>query len=129
MIDRTAETLSLWRSVPFSYALGQDCLMSLADHVQRVTGQDYGAVWRGRYLTESEAWEHVKQWGGPVAMVDASRLPATDKPTRDDILIARVEGKLLGGLHTGDSIAFRLPRGVAEIRAKLIQIEKAWKVQ
>lgn len=128
MTDQTDQTLKIWRTVPFSYETGQDCLMSLADHVLRVTGVDHGAMWRGSYHSEQEAFAHVMKWGGPLNMVDASCLPRTDAPGRGDIVIANVGGKPIGGLHTGHSIAFRLPHGVGDINSKLVKIIAAWRV-
>jgi len=129
MIDHTEETLKHWRSVPFSYENGEDCLMSLADHVKRVTGKDYGCVWRGTYCDEAEALMHVAAWGGPETMIDHSGLARTDEPRRGDIVVIDIQGKSIGGLYTGDSVALRAPRGVGEINAKFVQIKAAWRVE
>lgn len=129
MIDHVSATLKHWRQVPFSYATEQDCLMSLADYVKRVTGHDFGAVWRGRYGTEAEAFEFVREYGGAVSMIDSSGLTRVDTPQRGDIVTIDMRGDTIGGLFTGGSVALRLPRGVAEINSKLVQISAAWRVE
>lgn len=129
MTDHTSQTLKHWRSVPFSYENGEDCLMSLADHVFRVTGVDYGKPWRGKYRTEREALAQIDKWNGAENIIDTSNLKRTDQPQRGDIILAEISEKQIGGIFTGDTVAFRLQRGVAEINHKLIKIIAAWRVK
>lgn len=128
-MDATAQTLAVWRSSRFDYATGNDCLMSLADHVLRVTGRDYGRIWRDTYMTEAEAFAQVKAWGGAQAMIDLSGLERTTEPRRGDIVLVRVKDAEIGGIFTGDSVAMRLPRGVGEVNSKLVKIIAAWRVE
>ena len=128
-MDKTDETLKHWRQVPFSYENEEDCLMSLADHVQRVTGFDFGKEWRGKYRNEQQAFELIDKYGGSFKMINASGLEQTDKPERGDIVLVDVKGRDIGGLFTGDSVAMRLPHGVGEINAKFIKINHAWRVR
>lgn len=125
--DQTDITLKHWRSVPFSWSTGEDCLMSIADHVLRCTGRDFGASWRDTYCTELGAYSHIADAGGEMAMIDASGLPAIDMPERGDIMLLGRE-KPIAALCTGNGAAMRLIRGVIEIDLRFVAIIKAWKV-
>lgn len=129
MTDQTDITLKHWRTVPFSYEHGEDCLMSIANHIQQSTGIDAGEPWRGKYRTETDALMHVAAWGGPVNMIDQCGLARTDEPRRGDVVVIDVHGMQIGAVHTGDSVAFRLARGVGELNAKLVRIIAAWRVE
>ncbi len=84
------------------YAWGQnDCAMFAADAVQAMTGQDFAAMFRGRYRTKRGASQVLRAhgWSGLEEMVD-SILPRHDDQARlrrgDVVLYAGRYGDFLG---------------------------------
>ena len=53
-----------------------DCCMFAADGIKAVTGEDFGAPYRGQYETESEAYEFLASLGyADLGALASSRLP------------------------------------------------------
>lgn len=124
-MDAVEETLKIWRSTDFERG-SRDCLLSIADYVLLRDGVDHGAKYRGTYDDATGANDWIAREGGAVAMIDASGLPRTVKPVRGNIVLVRVGDDSIPGICTGDAVAFRLSRGVAEITLKFLKLECAW---
>ena len=126
MSDHVDDTLRLWRSSSFQWGAA-DCMLSVGDHIARRGGVDVASRYRGTYGDEAGAMAHMSAAGGAVALVDATGLPERlGPPLRGDIVVIGIDGDGIGGLCTGDSVAIRIERGVAEISIRLCRILKAW---
>lgn len=125
-----AATLRLWRRTAHVYG-HSDCLLSIADYGRLLTGADIGLPWRGTYSTEAEAVEIVRKAGGAASLLGGALTRAgmvpVDTPERGDALVVQVLNLEAGALHLGQRVAMRLPRGVTEIRADLVDILGAWR--
>lgn len=128
LMDFVDKTTKLWRSTAFEWGKS-DCMLSIAEHVQSVTGHDPSNGWRGTYDTEAGARARVKEAGGECVMLDWSRYRrVSGVPLRGDIVLARFTNGRYAGLCTGDSVAFRMPKGVAEIQTRLLRVIQVWRV-
>lgn len=125
--DLVAETLEYWRQVPFKYG-NEDCLMSIANYLHVATGTDHGARYRGKYNDENGAAKFVAEHGGMVRMMMRTGLDTTEKPKRGNVAIVVINGVEVAGICTGDAVALRLLRGVAEINSAFVTFVKIWKV-
>lgn len=127
-MDHVENTVRKWRSTPFKWGKS-DCMLSIADHVLDVTGYDPSNGWRGTYDTETGARARVSEAGGEARMLDWSRYSrVSGVPARGDIVLARFPNGRYAGLCTGDSVAFRMPVGMAEIQARLLRIVQVWRL-
>lgn len=126
MTDYVDDMLKVWRSTPFQWGV-QDCLLRIADYVDRRTGEDWGAIFRGTYNDEAGALAHIEAYGGEKALIDRSGLSHAARPARGDILLINLD-RPLAALCTGPGAAASLPRGVIEVELRFIKILCAWKV-
>jgi len=129
MTDYVDETLQLWRTTPLVWG-HNDCLLSIASYVEGITGQDWGAEFRGTYVDEAGAYAHVAARGGEAALIDRSgleRVTEPARPCRGDIVLADLT-RLVAGLCTGPGAAFRLERGTSEIDLRFVKIIAVWRV-
>lgn len=127
-MDHVDATLKRWRSTPFSWSDGNDCLLRIADYVCSRTGDDWGAIFRGTYANEAGAMAHVGRYGGAKYLIDRSGLSHVSRPARGDILLMRIGDGEVAALCTGDGAAAGMPRGVVEIDLRFVKIICAWKV-
>lgn len=128
MTDNVDLTLAHWRSTPFEWGT-EDCLLSIADYVKRCTGKDFGSRWRGTYSTAEGAHAHVTEAGGVIELIETSGLDAVTQPARGDIVVVHVGDAHVGGICTGQGVAMRLTRGVAEVDIRLVKILRSWGVK
>lgn len=123
-------TLRDWRRSRFVWGVS-DCMLSAADYAGRLTGTDPGAAYRGTYDDEPGALAHVEAAGGGAAilgrvMTGAGLSPVTDH-LRGDVVCAQISIAQVGGICLGDFCAFRMERGVIELRTRLLTIVGAWR--
>lgn len=124
-------TLRDWRRSRFVWGVS-DCMLSASDYAGQLTGADPGAAYRGTYDDEAGALAHVEAAGGGAAilggaMTGAGLMPITE-PRRGDVVCAQVGTAQIGGICLGDFCAFRMERGVIELRTRLLTIVGAWRV-
>lgn len=124
------DTLRYWRRSAHIYGMS-DCLLSIADYGRDLCGFDVGARWRGTYSTEAEAQHIVSEAGGPVPLLGGALLAGGFVSTvgleRGYPVVARMLGKDFGGIWLGDGrCAFRLERGLLELRLPATSVLGAW---
>lgn len=125
MIDHIDQTLRLWRSTAFQWGQ-RDCMLSIGDYIASRGGLDVSSRYRGTYDDEAGAMAHMSAAGGAAALVDATGWKPTNTPCRGDVVVIDVGGDGIGTLCTGDSVAARLERGVAEINLRFVRVIGAW---
>lgn len=108
-----------------------DCALMVAAWVERATGVDGAAPWRGRYATRIGWLRILKREGGIGAVITKGAalagLSETSNPRRGDIGLARQpNGDLMAGLCLGDRWASAGVRGLAVCRADTV---RAWGVE
>lgn len=115
---------------PFSFALGNDCLMWLADYVQAVRGVDCATDLRGRYSTGFGAARIISRAGGMVPLIDSLTAPfgirRTDAPRRGDIAVVAAPEGLTGAILAGSLSAVCL--GDRRLFIRPLSILTAWRV-
>lgn len=126
MTDRVDELLKGWRKSAFAWG-ETDCFLSVGSYLATQGGADLTPEFRGQYATAEAAAERVAAAGGGMAIIDASGLSRTAQPARGDIVLLDI-GYGVAGVHTGDSVAVRLERGVLEINKRFVKILAAWSV-
>lgn len=125
-MDHVDETLRIWRASDFERG-SRDCLLSIADYVLLRDGVDHGAKYRGAYDDATGADALIARDGGARAMIDASGLSRVSESARGDIVLVRVGREEIAGICTGDGVAFRRARGVAEIAIKMLKVVAIWR--
>lgn len=126
MTDAVDQTLALWRRTTFEWG-ARDCMLSIGDYIAARGGQDVTGRYRGTYGDEAGAMAHMAAAGGATGLVDATGLrECLERPCRGDVVVIDISGDGIGALCTGDSVAVRLERGVAEISLRFVRIVKAW---
>jgi len=125
MTDAVDDTLRLWRSTTFEWG-DRDCMLSIGDYIAARGGLDVASRYRGTYDSEAAALAHMTAAGGATGLVDATGLQETATPRRGDVCVIDVGGEGIGALCTGEGVAVRLERGVAEIGIRFVRIIKAW---
>jgi hypothetical protein len=125
MIDQVDQTLKLWRASGFIWG-DTDCMLSIGDHIARCGGQDVTGEFRHTYDDERGAVTTLEASGGPCALIERTGLFSTETPVRGSIVVADWGGPVLASLCTGQGVAARLMRGVAEIDLRFVKIIKAW---
>jgi len=123
-------TLRDWRRSCFVWGVS-DCMLSAADYAGQLVGADPGAAYRGSYDDEAGAMAHVVAAGGGAsilggAMTRAGLVPVSE-PRRGDVVCAQIGAAQIGGICLGAFCAFRMERGVFEIRTGLLTIVGAWR--
>lgn len=126
MTDYVDKLLKEWRQSGFKWG-DTDCMLSIGDYAAARGALDLTDGYRGQYSTQEGAAVRVEQSGGLHAIIDRSGLPRTSEPQRGDIVLIDVAGGI-GGVHTGQGVAVRRERGLAEINLKYVRILAAWSV-
>lgn len=123
------DTIAKWRRSDFDWD-GADCILSVCDHVENVTGIDPASPWRGTYSTEEGAEAICGRFGGLLGLfshgMDLAGLKGTESPVCGDPVVAKLAGMEVAGLYRDGRVVFRTKRGVVEGRA---QILGAWSCQ
>jgi hypothetical protein len=126
MIEAVSETRAIWRRAAFSWG-AHDCIMAACDHVQRATGIDPAAPWRGTYDDEAGAQDIYNQFGGVFGLFDHGMTLAGFEKGEDKngaVVVARVLSSEVVGVRFGAFIGFIHPtRGVTEMR---LPVMAAW---
>lgn len=120
------ELLKEWRRTGFEWG-NRDCLLSVGDYIAANGGKDIASLFRGRYSTEGEAIRLMNEAGGPDALIDQTGISRTDAPQAGDVVLANI-ARGIAGVHTGNGVAFRLERGMAEINLRFVKIVAAWRI-
>lgn len=130
MMDIVDHTLKEWRRTPFVYGQS-DCMLSLAHYFIALGGEDITKKFVGRYNDETGARNVMSDAGGFAAiMADAGAIHVGGHPKRGDMVcILTADGDEIGALCTGDMVAARLQRGVAEVPVKFARISGVWRVR
>ncbi len=92
-----------------------DCALCAADLVAAMTGEDFGARWRGTYSTEEEAETLLKMvgWGDLAGLADAHLPRRLERPRRGDVVLADgLYGPFLAVVAQAGQIAGPTARGV-----------------
>lgn len=126
MTDFVDETLRYWRETTFEFGQ-RDCLLSVADYMTACGGNGFHERLKGTYSTEDEALALMAAHGGPTWLGDQMGLPRTDTPVRGDAVVIQAGPDGIGGICTGEGVAFRRPEGVAEINIRFLHITEAWR--
>ena len=125
-MDCVDKTLKIWRSTSFERGKN-DCMLAIADYVLLRDGVDFGAKYRGTYTDEAGALDWIEREGGETAMMDASGLARLSQAVRGSIVLIHYAGNFIPGICTGEGVAFRMVRGVLELRLKSLKIVGVWK--
>ena len=123
-------TLQDWRRSSFVWAT-DNCLMSVGKYAFDLTGIDPCAEWAGSCHDEASAIAVLEAHGGGAtilgrAMTGAGLSPVSEQQ-RGDVVCARVGNAEVGGLCLGVFSAFRMERGVIELRTGFLEILGAWR--
>ncbi len=108
-----------------------DCLMTAADAIKAVTGEDPLAEFRGKYKTEAGAARKMRANGCEnvrdvfetyLQLEPVNRLSAR----RGDLGVIRINGEYVAGFICGSGFAAKQPHGLAFF--PVTDIEQAYKV-
>lgn len=106
-----------------------DCLLTVADWVQAMTGRDPAAPYRGRYRTALGRERLLRRLGGMEAVMSdgAARtgLLATDHPVTGDVGLIRHRGQALAAIHTEGLWAVQSSAGLTVLTADAVI--QAWR--
>lgn len=126
MADLVDVVIKAWSRSSFQYGK-TDCMTSLADYA-RICGYPDAAVdFRGTYSTEEEADDLMLRNGNFLFMFEKIGMTPVSSPERGDVVIALMPNGLTAGLHTGHSVAMRMPRGCAQLNVPFARIKRAWR--
>lgn len=130
MIDIVDRTLEQWRRSSFVWGEA-DCMLSIGDYIAQRGGEDVTGVFRGRYSTAVGAMRFMRLYGGVAGLIDLTGIERIDGgPQRGDVvaLVAPdCDGGEIGAICTGDGIAARQVRGVAEMQTRLVRLSGVWR--
>lgn len=126
MLTELRETRRLWRSSRFAWAEA-DCVLSVADHVRRVTGIDPAAPWRGRYAEAEGAAALAAEFGGVLGLArHAMALAGIREGERGEgrPVVVELAGREIAGLDLGPALGnrvmLRLERGLIDWPAPVL---------
>jgi hypothetical protein len=118
------QELHTWRSKPFIWG-ETDCMLCLADWVQRVTGKDPAAHIRGTYDSRGSCQRETGFLRDPVGAVEAclatiGGLPRVDAPRPGDgavIMVQEPDGRVspCGALWLGSCWGCKGPQGATTL--------------
>lgn len=130
MTDLVDQTLQDWRSGPLIYG-ESDCMLSIGKYVAAAGGKDITGDFLGRYSTQEEALAIMEAHGGSGGLFAQMGLDRVDEaPRRGDALeLIHTEIETIGALCTGDGVAVRLERGVAEVDLRFVKWRGVWRVR
>jgi len=126
MMDYVDELLIQWRQSSFVWGQS-DCLLSVGDYIHSRGGLNISGLYHGTYSDAAGALERMQQAGGPLALIDATGIPRASEARRGDVVVIDVATGI-AGVHTGQGVAVRRERGLAEINWRFVKILQAWAV-
>ena len=98
-------------------------MLSVADHVRRVTGKDPAAQWRGTYHDEAGARALYVTHGDLVAFCGAALAGIglrLSERAPGAVVVAEMMGHQVAGIDLGRRVMFRTERGVIDWPAKVL---------
>jgi hypothetical protein len=127
-MDAVDETLRDWRRHPHQYGVN-DCVLSAAAYFIRAGSASEMPWFMGTYGDASEAEALLTELGGMEAVMEMVGGTLVDeRPQRGDIIGLLAETDyVIPVLCTGDSVAARLERGVAEVRLGFVKWRGVWR--
>jgi len=119
----TDDTRTLWRRTSHEWGRA-DCILSVADHILRVTGIDPAAPWRGTYDDEEGARRILAAHGGALGLFDYGMTWAGFDRTSDrrkgNPVVCQMGDMQIAGVDMGRRVMFRMERGVIECPAAIL---------
>lgn len=119
-----AEYLKETAEEPFRWGQN-DCALWCCTLVHRVTGRDPGEGLRGQYSTWRECRNLLHRNGGLLNVAKAKLNFLTEAPCREGIAVASIDGHLICGILTGDSLVMKTPKG-GHFATKEFTIKSSW---
>lgn len=123
-------TLRDWRRSRFVWAT-DNCLMSTGKYAAALTGKDPCIAWLGTCDDEEAAMATLEASGGGAAILAGAMAEAGLSPVsesrRGDVVCAAFGEAQIGGICLGDFCAFRMERGVVELRTRHLTILGTWR--
>lgn len=129
MMDIVDQTLKLWRQSAFVWG-ESDCMLSVGDYAASLGAKDVTNMFRGKYDDEAGALAQMRDHGGAGKLIELTGATEVFDPERGDMLVITAPNDPyngIGGICTGDMVAVRRWRGVAELRLDLVHVESAWR--
>lgn len=106
-----------------------DCALCAAHLVHAITGEDFGARWRGTYSSEAEAQALLVRegWGDLSGLASAHLPPRIERPRRGDVTLSRgIYGPFLGVVVQSGQVAGPSARGIR--LSPLSDVMQSWSV-
>ena len=130
MIDPVDRTLRRWRQSHFIWGAA-DCMLSIGDYIAERGGEDVTGMFRGTYSNSIGAMRHMRRFGGVGGLIGMTGIEKIDGPPQRGDVVALItpdcEGGEIGAICTGDTIAARQMRGVAEIQTRFVRWSGVWR--
>lgn len=127
-MDIVDVTLREWRRHPHQYGVN-DCVLSAAAYFVSIGAAVEMPAFTGTYDNHDDAMIVLAELGGMErAMEIIGGTPVDGAPQRGDVigLIADTD-YVIPALCTGDSVAARLERGVAEVNLRFVAWRGVWR--
>jgi hypothetical protein len=123
------EEISRWKALPFRWGK-VDCMLVLADWVERVHGFDPAFELRGRYASPLEA-ERIGQYvsdpiAAPAAVCSVAGFEKTANPVRGDVGVVLNGTGPIGAICLGRNWAAKAVEGV--MIGRPLKVLSAWSV-
>lgn len=118
-----------WRSNPFAWGTRYECFLGSCDFVERVTGNDPGFYWRGKYHDEQSARALMEIETILDALSDGFETIEIEEyrgdPVRGCVVVCEISGEQICGVFDGSFFMFKTPCGLRQARE--VKILRAWK--
>lgn len=115
-----AETREIWQRTVFVWGVS-DCILSVCDHVRRMTGVDPAAPWRGTYDDEAGARAILQPFGGTLGIMRHGMAAFPEgEPADGRPVVCDIAGREIAGVVFGGRIGFMAERGLIEMRAPVL---------
>lgn len=126
-MDLVELTLREWRTGAHVYGQS-DCMLSVGRYLAAAGARDITHRFIGRYDDEAGAHAIMAAHGGAGGLIAATGArPVEGWPERGDVLALEYGPYSIGALCTGDMVAVRLDRGVAEAALRLVRWRGVWR--
>lgn len=130
MLDKVDQTLQIWRTNRFDW-IDANCLISIADYVMLLNGNDYASDIRGHYSDEQSARDILASKGGIMTVLNRTGFEQRNiqqaLPKRGDILLAQIHEQI-PGICTDNAVAFRAMNGMLELNINMVRTVCFWSV-